>query len=105
MHSSDTDVVIYVTYTGTPESRFDRDYYTGKHMPLVMAAWQQYGLKSAAVFYPALTGDGTVAICECRFADEAALEAAFASPEAAGVMADVVRFTDLVPARVRAAAL
>jgi hypothetical protein len=30
--------LIYVTYAGTPDTRFDRDYYVNGHLPLVMEA-------------------------------------------------------------------
>ncbi|WP_312142667.1 EthD family reductase [Pantoea septica] len=95
-------VTLYVTYHGDPQSRFDRDYYVSEHLPLVMKAWQQYGLLSATAFFPAVRQAGTVAICECRFRDEKAMEAAFSSPETPEVMADVARFTDITPERVRA---
>lgn len=96
----DTDpIVIYVTYQGTPETRFDRAYYVDHHLPLVMRAWQPHGLASIAAFFPAIEQAGTIAVCECRFRDRAALDAAFASPETAAVMADVSRFTDAAPQR------
>lgn len=98
-------VIVYVTYQGTPETSFDRAYYVAEHLPLVMRAWRSYGLDSIAAFFPAVPQSGTIAICECRFRDEAAVAAAFASPESAAVMADVARFTEVEPARARAIAL
>ncbi|MFF7710723.1 EthD family reductase [Pseudomonas sp. NPDC007930] len=103
MSNSNTQVVVYVTYQGTPEARFDRGYYVATHLPLVLNAWGQYGLESIAAFYPAVEQTGTVCICECRFRDEAALQAALNSPEAPAVMADVAKFTDLEPVQVRVA--
>jgi uncharacterized protein (TIGR02118 family) len=99
--SNDSTVTIYVTYEGAADARFDRAYYVEHHLPLVMRHWSQYGLTAIAAYYPARAQDGTLAICECRFCDEAAVDAAFASPEAAEVMADVPRFTDIAPRRVR----
>jgi hypothetical protein len=55
-----------------------------------------------AAFFPAGSGAGTVAIAECRFRDEAALQAALGSPESARVMADIANFTDVEPSRSRA---
>jgi len=101
----DNTVVVYVTYQGTPEARFDRTYYVEKHLPLVTKAWGQYGLERISAFFPAIDRTGTVAICECRFRDAAAIDAAFGSAETPAVMADVIRFTDLSPARVRAVSL
>ncbi len=90
---------MYVTYPGDAGTRFDRDYYVRHHLPLVMACWGPLGLESCAAFWPADTGAGTIAICECRFRDEAAMRAALASPETPRVMADVAHFTDAPPAQ------
>ncbi len=90
---------IYVTYPGDAGTRFDRDYYVRKHLPLVMASWGPLGLESCAAFWPADLGTGTIAICECRFRDEAAMRAALASPETPRVMADIDQFTDAKPAQ------
>lgn len=92
---------VYVAYEGTSNDHFDRRYYEERHLPLVMQAWKRYGLQSATAFFPPLTHVGTLAICECRFVDEAAIEAAFGSPEADAVMADLPAFTDLSPIRLR----
>lgn len=97
--------IVYVTYEGAPGDRFDRRYYAAHHLPLVMQAWQRYGLESVEAFFPPLTHAGTLVICECRFRDEAAIDAAFGSPETAKVMADVAAFTDIAPTRLRAAPL
>ena len=98
-------VVVYVTYAGTPETRFDRAYYVQRHLPLVLEAWRPHGLEGVAAFFPAVPAAGTIAVCECRFREDAAVEASFASPETPRVMADVAHFTDAAPARTRAAPL
>lgn len=95
------ETVIYVVYRGDAESRFDRDYYVQTHVPLVERAFGPYGLVSAKAFFPPVSSDGTVAVCECRFRDDAAVSAAFGSAEAAPVMADVANFTAIRPTRVR----
>ncbi|CAM3831180.1 EthD family reductase [Bordetella tumulicola] len=105
MNTQTAPVVVYVTYQGTPQDTFNRSYYVDVHLPLAMKAWAQYGLLSVAAYFPTTEHKGTVAICECVFRDEAALEIAFASPEASDVMADVPRFTAIAPQRVRAVAL
>jgi hypothetical protein len=46
--------------------------------------------------------DGTIAVCECRFRDEASIEATFTSAEAPAVLADIPNYTDLVPKTLRA---
>lgn len=98
-------VVIHVTYRGTPDTRFDRAYYVERHLPLVLDAWRSHGLDGVAAFFPAVAEAGTIAICECRFRDDAAVEEAFASPRTPQVMADVARFTDAIPVRTRAVPL
>ncbi len=105
MSDQSDPVTLYVTYQGSAETRFDRTYYVDHHLPLVLQSWEAYGLESAAAFFPAILQTGTIAICECRFRDEAAVAAAFGAPEAAAVMADVERFTDVTPRRVREVAL
>lgn len=37
-------IVVSVTYPATEGSRFDLEYYTTKHMPLVQARWGEFGL-------------------------------------------------------------
>jgi len=105
MNTSASPVIVYVTYQGTPQDRFDRDYYIAAHLPLVMKAWSPHGLLGVTAFFPALAHEGTVAICECVFRDAHAVEAAFASPEASAVMADIPRYTALAPRRFQAVAL
>ncbi|MDF0487827.1 EthD family reductase [Sphingomonas sp. H39-1-10] len=98
-------VIVYVTYRGTVGTRFDKNYYVERHLPLVMRSWARYGLEGVTAFFPGAMQNGTIAICECRFRDEAAIAAAFASREADPVMADLERFTDVIPRRVRGIAL
>jgi len=105
MTTTNASVIVYVTYQGTSETRFDRDYYVQHHLPLVMKAWRSSGLDSVAAFFPAVAAAGTIAICELRFRDEAAVDAAFGSPGTPDVRADVPRFTDVAPARARAVPL
>jgi uncharacterized protein (TIGR02118 family) len=93
---------MYVTYPGDAGTRFDRDYYVSSHLPLVMEAWGRYGLESAAALFPPDDGAGTIAVCICRFRDEAALRAALASPQSGPVMADIAKFTDATPSQSRA---
>ena len=97
--------LLYVTYPGDSRTRFDRERYVAHHLPLVMRAWGPYGLLSCSAFFPAGDGDGTIAIAECKFRDEAALQVALASPETPGVMADISDFTDAKPTQSRAKAV
>jgi uncharacterized protein (TIGR02118 family) len=105
MAASPAPTIVYVTYQGTPETRFDRQYYIDTHLPLVMKAWHPHGLESAAAYFPAVLKSGTIAICELRFRDEAAVAASLASADTPDVMADVPRFTDVSPALARTVSL
>lgn len=40
MTTNVASILIYVTYQGTPETRFDRGYHVAHHLPLVMKAWR-----------------------------------------------------------------
>jgi uncharacterized protein (TIGR02118 family) len=94
-------MTIYVTYEGDAGTRFDRAYYVERHLPLVRQCWGPHGLESIAAYYPAVPGPGMIAMAELRFRDEAAVDAAFRSPETKQVMGDVPNFTDVKPARTR----
>lgn len=93
---------VLITYAGDATTRFDRDYYSKAHLPLVMEAWGRHGLETTAAFFPSGDGAGTIAICICEFKDEAAIQASLNSPQIEQVMADVHHFTDAKPAQRRA---
>ena len=80
-------LVVLYTQPSDPEA-FDR-HYLGTHIPLVDAI---PGLQRAetAVFGPALDGGERTyhRIAELYFADEAAMQAAFGSPEGGATAAD-----------------
>lgn len=95
--------ILYVTYPGNAATHFDRARYVSHHLPLVMEAWGPHGLLSCSAFFPAGDGGGTIAIAECKFRDEGALQAALASSETPRVMADVPSFTAAKPVQSRAA--
>ena len=98
-------VTMYVAYAGDAGARFDRDHWINVHLPLVREAWGPHGLLSAGGFFPSGDGGGLIAICPCVFRDEAAMEAALASPETKRVMDDVKNVTDIAPSRSRAVPL
>ena len=97
--------VLYITYSGSSSTRFDRDYYRSHHLPLVMDGWKKYGLETLSVLYPEDASSETIAICECKFRDDEAMKASFDAPETPQVMADVQHFTDVTPKQTRAVAL
>jgi uncharacterized protein (TIGR02118 family) len=89
---------IYVTYSGSPSDRFDKEYYVTKHLPLVHDAWDPIGLTGIDAFFPSGSGAGYVAIIAISFRDEAAQQAALTSPQLPTIVADVPNFTALAPA-------
>ena len=96
---------IFVTYAGDATTRFDRQYYVEKHLPLVTSAWGPLGMQSIAAFFPAGTGEGTIAVCVCQFRDGEAISAALKAPETRAVMEDVPHFTDAKPKQLQAVPL
>ena len=92
-------ITMLVTYAGGDATRFDCGHWINVHFPLVRACWGPYGLVSAAGFLPQGDGAGLLAVGVVNFRDEAAMEAALASPETARIMADVKIVTDIDPAR------
>lgn len=101
MGEGEEEVVLYVRYSGPPGSRFDRVVYVRDHLPMILKVWGKYGLLSAGALFPEGSSTDTIALCECRFRNEAAIEEAFNSPEAADIMAHIDHFTDLAPSRQR----
>ncbi len=92
-------ITMYVTYAGNADTPFGREYWINVHLPLVRECWGPFGLVRLGGFFPQGDGGGLIAIALCVFRDEAAMEAALASPETARVMADVDRVTAVKPQR------
>ena len=95
-------MTVYVYYRGTATARFDHEYYTRHHVPLVLNMWRQYGLLTCEPLYPpGAQGEDekVLAVCVCQFRDEAAVRTSFASTETQQVMADVKHFTDATAQR------
>ncbi len=99
MTSKSEAIILYATYPDRKGDRFDQTYYVDHHLPIVMEAWAKYGLLSAAAFFSTDNGAGTVAICECKFRDQKAVDHCFSAPETTKVMEDIKQFTDLAPSR------
>ncbi|MCB8881601.1 EthD family reductase [Acidisoma cellulosilytica] len=95
------EVIMFVTYQGSAESRFDRSYYVERHLPMLRRLFGALGLTSAEVFFPPTQGTGTIAICECRYRDEDAFTACMTSAGMPGIAADVGNFTDIMPVHIR----
>lgn len=96
-------IVVSVMYGYQEGARFDWDYYTNSHLPLVREAFGPTGLVSAT----ALKGIGTpgggppvyTAVALLTFTDMAALQASMGGPRVADVSGDLPNFTDLTPVR------
>ncbi|AOJ28619.1 EthD family reductase [Burkholderia seminalis] len=88
-----------VSYRRAAGTRFDVRYYVEQHIPLVEKSWKRYGLEYVDAFFPSREDSELIVVAMCRFVDRAALDAAFASAEAADVMADIDAFTDIAPDR------
>lgn len=88
---------LIVSYPVTDGAKFDWDYYTGTHMPLVREAFGPLGLTEAIALTPDDDAPVSVAVAVLTFRDAAARDAALGSPSAAGVFGDVPNFTDLTP--------
>ena len=77
--------------------RFDREYYVKTHLPLARDAYGSHlaGVEMVSIGPSPGGGDPPYqVITTLRFADEAAMKAAFAAPEARSVNADVKNFFD-----------
>ncbi|WP_198406903.1 EthD family reductase [Nocardia terpenica] len=92
---------ILVTYTGRPDTRFDRDYWTGTHLPLVERAWRPTGLRRVQPLFPESPTGPILAQAVCEFDNEAALTASLTASETSAVMDDIRQFTDHAPSRAR----
>lgn len=86
-----------VLYPSTAGARFDARYYVDTHLAIVRDAWTDHGLIDATVLFPVEGDPVFAAIATLEFADEAAIDAALASPGAARVFGDVAAFTDISP--------
>jgi len=44
-------IKMIVACLGDATTRFDRDYYVRRHLPLTMDCWGRYGLEAAEAFF------------------------------------------------------
>ncbi|CAI7569187.1 unnamed protein product [Penicillium crustosum] len=72
---------ITVLFPNQPDAKYDIDYYTSHHMPLIKQSWAKYGVQNCVVVWENKEG----------------VEKAFASPEVAEVMGDVPKFSNKEP--------
>ncbi|KGO44095.1 Dimeric alpha-beta barrel [Penicillium expansum] len=92
---------ITVLFPNVPDAKYDIDYYTAHHMPLIKQHWTKYGVQdwSVTTFAPGPDGAqppytfGSVVVWE----NKEGVDKAFASPEVAEVMGDVPNFSNKEP--------
>lgn len=93
-------VVFSVLYPQKAGARFDEAYYQATHVPLMRDVFGQH-LKDLQVLKGLPTADGGAPafalIANLVFESPEAMAAGLASPRMPEVMADVAKFTDIVP--------
>ena len=94
-------IVFSVLYPTAEGKKFDFDYYTATHIPLVQEVFGPAGLKSVDVHQGLSAGDGGAApfaaIAHLNFDSPEAMQTAFTAARAGEVMADIANFTDITP--------
>jgi uncharacterized protein (TIGR02118 family) len=93
-------VIVTVLYPKSDESRFDMNYYLEKHIPLVKARCQEWGLESVSLMRGTGTLDGTVP--QFEVIGHLAFPSAQHMQDALGahgqeIIADIPNFTNVQP--------
>ncbi len=94
-------ISVLVLYANEPGSRFDMDYYTSRHLPLVRRLLEPMGMRSLtfvreAALDPAAPAQAFQLIAELRFDDMESTKAALAA-HGPQTQADIPNFTDVAP--------
>jgi len=94
-------ISVLVLYANKPGSRFDIEYYTSRHLPLVRRLLEPMGMRSLSyvterALDPTAPSQAYRLIAELRFDD---METTRAALEAHGpeTQADIANFTDVAP--------
>lgn len=92
--------VISVVYPNRPGAKFDFDYYTSRHVPLIGERWGTMGLTGAQVLKGVASPDGGapghLLTAMLTFESLEALQSAVAA-HGAEIIGDIANFTDLQP--------
>ncbi|CAM4367495.1 conserved hypothetical protein [Pedobacter westerhofensis] len=91
------EIKVAIIYYGSEKDRFNKEYFANDHIALVKRSWECHGLGSTVTLFPERDDQGTRAIAISTFRDEAAVRSCFDSPEGKEVMADVIKYTDIIP--------
>ncbi len=93
--------ILSVVYPASKTKTFDHAYFNETHIPLVKDAFKETGLLGALVLKGESAPDGGpapfVAMAHFSFASAEDLQASFASPRLAEVMADIAKYTKIKP--------
>lgn len=93
--------ILSVLYPASRTKTFDHAYYDETHIPLVKEAFAATGLLGVLVLKGVSSADGGpapfVAMAHLSFESPEAMQASFAGPRSAEVMADIARFTKIKP--------
>jgi uncharacterized protein (TIGR02118 family) len=93
---------LMVLYPNSDGAKFDSEYYSASHIPLVQQVWGGLGMTGTEVLFPAPGKQPFVAMVLIRFRDQEAINAALASRDTAKIMGDVPKFTNIKPTMFRA---
>jgi uncharacterized protein (TIGR02118 family) len=93
-------IVVSVLYPKTEKSRFDFDYYLAKHVPLVKARFEPFGMEETRLMRGTATLDGSKPafelIAELTFPSTQHLQSALLA-HGDEIIRDVPMFTDVQP--------
>ena len=94
-------ISVLVVYAGKPEARFDLDYYTSRHLPMVRRLLAPMGMRSLTFVTDSSPGSVGAAplfrlVAELRFDDSEATSRALGA-HGAETQADIPNFTDITP--------
>jgi len=93
-------ILVSVLYPGDEGSRFDTDYYTRTHIPLVKQRWGSMGLTEVRLLRGLPGADGgrpPYQVIALLTFDSAASFGRAADAHGAEVFADIPNFTDVTP--------
>ena len=93
-------ILVSVLYPGDEGSRFDIDYYTRTHIPLVKQRWGSMGLTEVRLLRGLSGADGArppYAVIALLTFDSPERFRSAADAHGAEIFADIPRFTDVTP--------
>jgi len=89
---------VTILYPESDGAELDIEYYTSKHMPLVVETWAAFGLKTwqAVKFAPGLDGSQPYRLATMTtWENKEGVQQAMAAPGTQALLADVANFTNI----------